>query len=122
MTILIELYLYIPNSISPTPAPINNNLRNEISSAKLINPILIVVIKITGPTTANNALIAKAFRTSLNSNMAIAADNSINAEIIRNPAIEATLVSSNESQRFKSVSPLLFVHLLKMYDKSGVLD
>lgn len=63
---------------------------------------------------AKTALTAKAFLTSLNSSITIAADISINPDSIRNPAIDITAVSRSDNQRLKKCSPHLFVHLLNI--------
>lgn len=71
----------------------NTSLLTDKSSDKLISPILIVVIRIVGPTIARKAFTANAFFTSFKKSMAMAADNSINADKIRRPAIDITAES-----------------------------
>lgn len=68
--------------------------------------MLIVVINTVGPTMAKKALTAKAFRTSFKNSIVIAADNSINADKIRNPAIDMTVESMSSSQRLNLFPPI----------------
>jgi hypothetical protein len=86
--------------MNPTPIAMNNSLENDNSSASDKSPIVIVTIKITGPTIARKALTATAFLTSLNNSIKIAADNSIPADKRRNPAIKRTAGSISDNQRF----------------------
>ena len=88
-----------------TPIPINTSLENDISSAILINPIIIVEIKITGPTTANMELTTTAFFTSFNISIIIAALISMRPETRRNPAMESTADSMDVPKIFFITSP-----------------
>jgi hypothetical protein len=117
MYLFIIIYDFTPIKIKHTPRNIHNNFTKELSSMIPKRPIVVVKIKITGPTMASELFTMSAFSMVLNRIIKYAANISIHPDRILNDAIPNTAFSirliMSSSLKFLLIQHYMFLYLIE---------